>query len=107
MENNITKSGQSLENARREALKALEPQVLDYARANGPWADRTKAARNNLRTSVIDNNVEHITSLYLAHGVPYGIWLEVRWGGKYAIILPTLMHFGPQVMGQVRKVSFY
>jgi hypothetical protein len=28
--------------------------------------------------------------LILLHSMPYGIWLEVRWSGRYAIIGPTM-----------------
>jgi hypothetical protein len=37
----------------------------------------------------------------LFHTVEYGIWLEIRWDGRFAIIQPTLEHFGPEVMGSL------
>jgi len=31
------------------------------------------------------------------HTMPYGLWLEVRWSGRYAIIGPTMLHIAPQL----------
>ena len=43
---------------------------------------------------------DHFT-IFLGHGanVHYGIWLEVRWGGRFAIIVPTIEHFRQQGIG--------
>lgn len=67
------------------------------AKAGAPWTDRTSNARNGLTAGAGKKGQTHY--IVLAHRVPYGIWLEVRWGGKYAIIEPTLQNYGPRVMG--------
>lgn len=73
------------------AVKAVE-----YMKANAPWQDQTGYARDGLDTRVEtkDGTIE----IDLFHGVDYGIWLEIRWGGTYAIILPTIEVMGPQLM---------
>jgi hypothetical protein len=38
------------------------------------------------------------STIIIAHGVPYGIWLEVRFSGRYAIIGPTLVYTGDLTM---------
>lgn len=64
------------------------------ARLNAPWTDRTGNARNGLVGIPITE--DDMYAIVLAHSVDYGIWLEVRWGGRYATILPTLRKVGPQ-----------
>lgn len=77
-------------------------KVQDYARDNAPWKDRTTNARGGLfaKSNVNPTNVEII----LYHTVPYGIFLEVKNSGEYAIIRPTLEVEGPRVMRSVRTL---
>jgi hypothetical protein len=72
-------------------------EVEDYAKANAPWEDRTGDAREGLTAESRHQGVHHYIDLF--HTVDYGIWLEIRWDGTYAIIEPTLQHFGPSVVG--------
>ena len=71
-------------------------RVQTYMRANAPWEDRTGDARSGLFCTP-EEDVDAF-NLYLFHTVDYGIWLEVRWGGYYAIIDPTIEVMGPEVM---------
>ncbi len=73
-----------------------EATVQDYARDNAPWTDRTSNARNGLFARAYSTVRSHGIVLY--HTLPYGIWLEVRWGGKYRIIVPTIQRQGVVVM---------
>lgn len=66
-----------------------------YMKDNAPWDDRTGMAREGLEAEPYFGEKSGIV---LAHGVDYGIWLEVRFGGDYAIILPTLEVMGPVLM---------
>lgn len=59
------------------------------AKQNAPWQDQTANARQSLYAFVRDVSRDTV-ELYLAHGVEYGIYLEVKYAGKYAIIWPTL-----------------
>lgn len=78
------------------------PQVQAHARTNAPWRDQTSNARNGLTAVAEHDTLSHAITLF--HQMPYGIWLEVRWGGRYAIILPTIREFGPKVMQQARDM---
>lgn len=63
-----------------------------YAKSKAPWQDRTGNARSGLG-STWTANIGGTGSTYtidIYHRVPYGIWLEVRWGGKWAIIDNTI-----------------
>ena len=85
------------------AIQAIQ-LVLDYwatramtqMKTNAPWTDRTTNARNGLMAKRFEDGDSF--SLVLWHTVPYGIWLEVRWSGRYAIIGPTLNDIAPKVL---------
>ena len=79
------------------AFDSMVPVAEGHMRSNAPWTDRTGNARNGLRARHVANPmVSHELILY--HTMPYGIWLEVRWSGRYAIIGPTIQEIGPDVM---------
>lgn len=75
--------------------------AVSYARKNAPWTDRTGNARSGLHASV--NLGENFAELIVAHSVPYGIWLEVRWSGKYAIIGPTIFWTGKLIISRLES----
>lgn len=68
-----------------------------YAQEHAPWTDRTGHARQRLKGTA--NHPEKNTwELILAHGVDYGIWLEIAHEKRYAIIQPTIQAKSPEVM---------
>lgn len=82
--------------------------IVDYSAAasekamkeNAPWTDRTANARTGLRA--VPGHTPGVSHwVDLLHSVSYGIWLEVRWAGRYAIILPTLQVQGPAMMARI------
>lgn len=77
------------------ATKASELEAK--MKVNRPWTDRTNMAKTLLtaRVSQPDKNTIRIT---LAHGVDYGIWLELAHGKNYAIIAPTIQEEGPRII---------
>lgn len=99
----------SLRNGHKKLMDAawitaqrMAPEVENYAKANAPWTDRTGNARNGLAARAYrDGNG---VGILLYHQVDYGIWLEVRWGGKYAIINPTIDAMGPRVMASYNRL---
>jgi hypothetical protein len=66
------------QSGRRVAYEQAE-DMENYAKANAPWTDRTGDARERLHATVEETGP--IGTIVLAHGVDYGIWLEVRFGG--------------------------
>lgn len=71
-----------------------------YAKSKAPWTDRTGNARSGLGTAY-RINVGGETSSYqidVFHRVPYGIWLEVKYNGKYSIIDNTVNVEGNKFM---------
>lgn len=73
---------------------------LEYMKTNAKWTDRTGNARQTLGAYSIHGDDIH--EIHLHGGVPYQFWLEVRWGGKYAIIWPTVKFQGLALMNQLR-----
>lgn len=63
-----------------------------YAKQHRPWTDRSGAARQRLKGSAyrIDNGYR----LEIAHGVYYGIYLELARQRRYAILEPTVQKVG-------------
>lgn len=56
-------------------------------RMGARWTDRTGNARAGLVAESSREGDEF--SLHLASMASYGIWLEIRWSGKYAIVGPV------------------
>lgn len=65
-----------------------------YMRANASWQDQTGNARNGLNAKVVRRG--NTVAVVCHHSVDYGIYLEVRWNGRYEIIRPTIQEFGPR-----------
>lgn len=77
------------------------PLAEAYAKKNARWIDRSTNARNGLYARMERSG--HTASrarwrIHVGHAVPYGIFLEVRFSGRYAIIEPTVKHEGTEVM---------
>jgi hypothetical protein len=82
----------------------VAPQIQSDMRSNAPWQDQTSNARNGLFAKVVV--ATNAVSIVLYHSVPYGIWLELRWSGKYAIITPSLAKWGPKYFELLAKAVF-
>jgi hypothetical protein len=78
------------------ATEYAATKAQGYAKTNAKWVDRTSNARQGLRAFPVHEVGR--SSVIIAHGMPYGIWLEVRFSGRYAIIGPTLIYTGDLTM---------
>lgn len=67
-----------------------------WAKQNAPWTDRTGMARAGLR-AIPEQNPGIVGEIFLTHSVPYGIWLEISYGGRWAIISKAVDYWGPIV----------
>lgn len=60
-----------------------------HAKKNRPWTDRSNRARETLKgTSELVGGTS--ARVVLAHGVDYGVWLELAHEKRYAIVEPTV-----------------
>jgi hypothetical protein len=88
------------------AVKGVAGLIASYlqqqAQLNAIWTDRTGAAREGLAT--IADVSEDLVSIYLAHTVSYGIFLELAHGGKYSIIMRTIESALPKIYSLMQSV---
>ena len=94
--------------------KYFEPILQNYAIENAPWTDRTANARQSLRAYIgtdapagypsSQQLAKEVVELFLSHGVYYGIFLETRFAGQFAIIYPTLQQHAPEIQRMLREV---
>lgn len=80
------------------ATKASEIQAS--MKSERPWTDRTGMAKALLNAKVSQPS-ETIVRITLAHGVNYGIWLELANEKKYAIIAPTIRSESPRIVSDL------
>jgi hypothetical protein len=87
-------------------------------RSNAPWEDQTGNARNGLFAKRFGSSrgggernargqflsAGDTFGIVLYHSVPYGIFLETKWSGRYAVILPTVAKHGPSVMSGAQNI---
>lgn len=85
-----------------EVAQEFASELVDYARTNAPWTDRTGLAREGLVAEV--TNANGSLEIDLMHTEEYGIWLEIRWGAKYAIIIPTIETMGPKLYDKMNDM---
>lgn len=78
------------------------PEIQNWMRDNAAWTDRTGNARQSLHTEVF--NLTSEIALMLAHGVEYGIHLELGFSGRYAIIGPALDEFAGRIWADVKAM---
>lgn len=79
-----------------------KPEIENWMKANAPWTDRTGNARQTLHVDV-EAAVDRI-AMVLAHGMFYGIYLETKNAGRYAIVTPAVDYWAPIIMADVRAV---
>lgn len=73
-----------------------------YMKRNRLWTDRTGSAKARLRAVV--QEVAEGVRIALAHGVDYGIWLELGNEKRYAIIQPTINSKSDEIMQGFAKL---
>lgn len=102
------KLAESIRHHDREVKKVIAGQFLyarndavTFAKENAPWTDQTGHARAGLHSAVDVINAGQAFELIVAHSEEYGIWLEVRFSGKYAIIMPTVNYIGALLISRL------
>jgi len=93
-------------------------QIERDAKVNAPWTDRTTNARQTLGAFAVvirngkvaelpeyEPGIARGIALILRQYMSYGKYLELRWQGKYAIVLPTLQQYYYPVWNDVRGLQ--
>jgi len=86
-----------------QVMRFHAPSLEAKAKTDATWTDRTGNARSSLNASV-EVLGPSTFALVLAGGVKYQIWLEVRFAGRYAVIMPTIRAYAPLVMASFTKL---
>ena len=98
---NVTKLPSLLERLVTAATEYHGTRGEALMRRTATWRDRTGNARSGLVARVTHSPKVH--TITFAHSVPYGIWLEVRWAGRYAVIGKSVRTEGAAVMKTLNK----
>lgn len=75
------------------------PRLTADMKQNHVWINRTGEAERKLRAFWRRNGL--VISLVLESGAPHGVFLERRWQGRFAILLPTLRRNWPYIMRNI------
>ena len=88
------------------AIQPLAGESEAYMKLNAPWQNITRNARNSLNSTVAVAQSPGRTrvSLRLAHGMDYGVWLELKNAGKFAIVRPTAVIYRAKVRKAWQRV---
>lgn len=99
---NLREGPEKVRKAAWAAASSMAPEVENHMKLNAPWTDQTTNARNGLAARAYQEAFE--TGIVLYHQVSYGIFLETRWNGRYAIINPTIEAMSPKVMNRYERL---
>jgi len=101
IENLIGATGPAMLTGAWRAANAMQR----FAQQNAPWTDRTGEARKNLRGYAGLGRNGQCWCAAIEHGpaIDYGVWLETRWNGRYAIVAPTQEAFAPRMSGYMKR----
>ena len=94
--------GRDAKQAILQLAQEWAPILETYAKQHRPWEDRTTNARQSLY-AIVDQR-DGKTTIFLSHGMDYGVYLELRNAGRYAIILPTLEAHYAQIAANYRRL---
>lgn len=84
-----------LETGVLNVLESFAPRIEADMKTNALWTDRTANARQTLAAFAYKKG-DRLLALVAKQQMSYGKWLELRWQGKYQIIMPTLQtYYGP------------
>jgi hypothetical protein len=104
LEARLNQFGPRVKRAMVASAKYSAQEAESFMRSEAPWTDRTGAARMGLNADV--QVATNKVAIVLYHSVPYGPFLEVRWGGKYGIIKDTMAAIGPRWVSLLGKMVF-
>ena len=77
--------------------------MVNYAKVNKRWQDRTGNARAGLHGGYFWENTE-VLKTFIAHAMDYGVFLELANDGKYAILQPTINKFKDTWFKSIERV---
>ena len=86
-------------------INSAASQLQGEMKKDAPWTDRTGEARRRL-TATTSKEQNYVYVITLAHGVNYGVYLELAHEKKYAIIQPTILKEAPKIFADLKHILF-
>lgn len=77
-------------------------RLASEMKANHVWQNRTGEAEAKLFGRVFRTAFGAV--MILGHGAAHGIFLERRWGGKYAVVMPTIQQNLAAIMASLQRL---
>lgn len=93
--NGLTKLESKTDKAINMYAQTGAVKLQSYAQDNAKWTDRTGRARQTLKGT--SEPYESGYKITIAHGVDYGVWLELAHEKRFAII-PDTLNYGEEVV---------
>lgn len=122
MLSSLDKHVQTVNDAIRDFARYWSAVLESYTKEHARWTDRTANARQSLAGFIngetpsrygaddsvsypeADDLAKDTVVLYLAHGMNYGVALETKYAGRYAIIWDTIAAHLPQIRSMLQRV---
>lgn len=82
------------------AVGSVTADMELYAKQNAPWTDRTGNARRTMTGFTLWEN-ENVLVAGVSGHMPYSPKLELNYGGRFRILLPTLDRFSPDIVTHI------
>lgn len=87
---------EAIEDALFQLAQRYAAEIEAWMKDNAPWTDRTGNARQALYAEA-ERLTGQAAEIILAHGMDYGLWLELANAGRFSVISPALDHFIPLI----------
>jgi len=72
-----------------------------FAKRYAPWTDRTGNARRSLK-GFCEARQDRAVYIGVLGGMPYSPDLELGYGKRYAILVPTVEGYAPKMIDKIR-----
>jgi hypothetical protein len=83
----------------QQIFQDAAPEIEAHLKETAPWPDQSGASRQALHAEAKAESDG--ASVTFGHGVDYGLDLELKEDGKYAVVLPTMDTFAIKLFGRV------
>lgn len=97
---NLTTFDRDLDRSIGRVMDAESAYATAYLKAHAPWHDDTGAARAGLSATVSELGPGSY-ELLLSYSVTYGVWLETKESGRYAVITPAMRVLGDKLLADL------
>lgn len=99
---NLDKLDRNVELGIAAAVDLQATRTEFFMKTNARWTDQTGYARGGLFTATKKTGKSFF--MLLSHTASYGIWLEVRFSGRYEIIGPALLYTAGALPAVLKKL---